>query len=264
MLEKHLGNALFERGRRSIRLTENGRTYLGDIQRILTDIRATTERQCDRALNRSLRIVSTERFAQIWLMPQLVGFKAAHPNIAVNLETHFGDIDPHGKDFDFWITFIANDTPQIHQIPHTPFRDFIFEEPFMPFCSPALIQARGRPAKPADLLDWPLLYHLGWESDWLYWFSRHGVIAPDLSRASGFRVYSMIVQSAVEGLGAAVGSPSLISDELDRRVLVPLLEANTEAALQWCLFTHIHARERTEVKDFRAWVLNNASSEKSN
>ena len=66
----------------------------------------------------------------------------------------------------------------------------------MPVCSPALLAARGRPRKPADLQAWPLLYDLGWDGDWAYWFGRQGESTPDLSRASGFRLYSMLVEPA--------------------------------------------------------------------
>ena len=40
--------------------------------------------------------------------------------------------------------------------------------------SPALIAARGRPGGPADVGRWPLLYDLGWDADWSYWFARQG------------------------------------------------------------------------------------------
>ena len=257
-LEQHLGDTLFDRRRRSVVLNPRGRAYLGDVQRILTDIRDASERHRDRAGQRSLRIVSLEGFAQEWLMPRLIGFKTVHPDIAINLETHDGNIDPAGRDFDCWITMVAPDAPPIHRVPETPVRDDLFEEPFVPFCSPTLIQTRGWPSAPADLLDWPLLYHLGWEGDWRYWFARHGAPPPDLSRASGFRVYSMIVRTAAEGLGVAVGCPSMIAGELDRGTLVPLLDTDTGTALQWRLLTHIEAQDRTEVTDFRMWILQHA------
>ena len=70
----------------------------------------------------------------------------------------------------------------------------LYEEELLPVCSPALLAARGR----------PLLYDLGWDADWSYWFARQGEPTPDLSRASGFRLYSMLVQAAVHGIGAAL------------------------------------------------------------
>ena len=73
-----------------------------------------------------------------------------------------------------------------------------------PVCSPALLAARGRPGRPADLhADSPLPYDLGWDADWSYWFARQGQPPPDLAQgASGFRLCSMLVQAAVHGSGS--------------------------------------------------------------
>ena len=73
---------------------------------------------------------------------------------------------------------------------------------------------------PGALRHWPLLYDLGWDADWSYCFARQGARALDLSRASGFRLYSMLVQAAESGLGAAIGRPMLIAKELESRTLV--------------------------------------------
>ena len=193
-------------------------------------------------------------------MPRLVRFKASHPDIAIELETHYGNVDPGGRDFDLWLTYVANDGPQLHCIPDALVKDTLFEEPLIPFCSPTFIQARGRPGTPADLLDWPLLYHLGWEADWPYWFTCHGAPAPDLTEASGFRVYSMIVQAAIDSLGVGVGCPSAIAGEIDRGTLVPLFDRDVEIAMRCSLITARDAWGRSEVRDFRTWILQDAAA----
>ena len=260
MLEKHLGDALFERGRRSVRLNRRGRAYLGDVQRILTDIRSATERHRSRARHRRLRIVSLEGLAEKWLMLRLARFKTANPDIALNLETHCSNVDPGGRDFDFWLTHVAAAAPQLHRIPDTPVQDILLEEPFIAFCSTTLIETRGRPRTPADLLHWPLLYHLGRDADRPYWFARHGAATPDLTAGSGFRLYAVIIQAAISGVGVAVGYPSMIAGHIDRGALVPLFDRGDEVAMRHCLFTAADACDRTEVKDFRTWMLNETTA----
>ena len=127
-----------------------------------------------------------------------------------------------------------------------------------PVCSPALIEARGGPRTPADLHHWPLLYDLGWVADWPYWFARQGVAAPDLSRASGYRLYSMVVHAAVEGLGAAIGRPGVIARELREGSLIPIFERGTGIPARCCLITN-SAQRRPDVQAFRAWVLKEAA-----
>ena len=125
-------------------------------------------------------------------------------------------------------------------------------------CSPALLAAHGRPRGPADLRDWPLLYDLGWDADWSYWFARQGEPMPDLSRASGFRLYSMPVQAAASGLGAAIGRPMLIVCELEQGTLVPLFDRQEEAPERCCLITTTASRQRPELRAFREWILREA------
>ena len=134
----------------------------------------------------------------------------------------------------------------------------LYEENLLPVCSPALLAARGRPDGPADLDDWPLLYDLGWDADWSYWCGCQGQSTPDLSRASGFRLYSMVVQAAVHGIGAAIGRPMLIARELADRTLVPVFDRQAEAPERCCLITTAASRQRPEVRAFREWVLEEA------
>ena len=254
-LEKHLDARLFERRRRGVQLNPGGRAYLKEVQRILADVHGVSERQ--RLQPRRVRIVSVEAVAQKWLVPRLASFRAAHPGIAIEIETNHRSIDPTRHDFDAWLAYTgetAAPRPVIRR-EDTLLEETLYEENLFPVCSPALLAARGPPRTPADLHDWPLLYDLGWDADWSYWFSRQGEPTPDLSQASGFRLYSMLVEAAVNGLGAAVGRPMLIAVELERRTLVPLFGHQTRASERCCLITTAASRQRPELQAFREWIL---------
>ena len=260
MLEKHLDVPLFERRRRGVDLNRRGKTYLKEVQRILAEVHGVSERQ--RRWPRRVRIVSVEAVAEKWLAPRLATFKAAHPAIAIEVETNHRGVDPDRRDFDAWFAYTGETAAPR---PVTRREDTLLEEPLyaenlQPVASPAVLAARGRPRDPADLHDWPLLYDLGWDADWSYWFTRQGQPTPDLSRASGFRLYSMVVQAAVGGLGIAVGRPMLIAQELKSRTLVPVLDRQAEAPERCCLITTAAARQRPEVQAFREWVLREAEA----
>ena len=259
-LERHLGAELFERRRRSVRLNERGRAYLKEVQRILAEVHGVSERQ--RIVPRRVRIVSVESVAEMWLVPRLAAFRALHPGIAIEVETNHRAVDPARRDFDAWLAYSGETSAPrpLTRREDTLLEETLYEEQLVPVCSPALLAARGRPGGPADLAGWPLLYDLGWDADWSYWFARQGVPTPDLSRASGFRLYSMLVRAAASGLGAAVGRPMLIAEELERRTLVPLFERQEEAPERCCLITTAAARQRPELQAFRDWVLAEAAA----
>lgn len=125
----------------------------------------------------------------------------------------------------------------------------------MPTCSPALIAKHSRPSRAADLHGWPLLCHLGRRTDWQNWFSAHHTMVPDLTRASGFSLYSMVVQAAVKGMGVAIGSPSTLERELRQGSLVALFDDDIGPRMTCCLVSTAAARSRTEVQAFRNWVV---------
>ena len=257
-LEKHLDAELFERRRRSVHLNRRGRVYLKEVQRILAEVHGVSEQQ--RSTPRRVRIVSVEAVAQKWLLPRLASFKASHPGIAIELETNHRGVDPARRDFDAWLAY-AGETSAPRPLTRredTLLEETLYEEALLPVCSPALLVARGRPRGPAELHDWPLLYDLGWDADWSYWFARQGQPTPDLSRASGFRLYSMLVHAAASGLGVAIGRPMLIAQELERRVLVPLFDRQEEAPERCCLITTAASRQRPELRAFREWILREA------
>ena len=257
-LEEHLEAPLFDRRHRSVRLNPRGQAYLKEVQRILAEVHGVSARQ--RHTPRRVHIVSVEAVAEKWLLPRLASFKANHPGIAIELETNHRGVDPDRRDFDAWFAYTGETAAPrpVARREDTLLEETLYEESLLPVCSPALLAARGRPGDPAELHHWPLLYDLGWDADWAYWFVRQGQPTPDLSRASGFRLYSMLVNAAVSGLGAAVGRPMLIARELEGRTLVPVFDRQAEAPERCCLITTTASRGRPEVQAFREWVLKEA------
>ena len=255
MLEKYLDVPLFSRRHRGVRLNRRGQAYLKEVQRILAEVHGVSERQ--RRWPRRVRIVSVEAVAEKWLVPRLATFMAAHPSVAIELETNHRGVDPDSRDFDAWLAYTGETAAArpVTRREDTLLEETLYEEELLPVCSPALLAVRGQPRTPADLGGWPLLYDLGWDADWSYWFNRQGESTPDLSRASGFRLYSMLVQAAVHGIGAAIGRPMLIARELESRTLIPLFDRQAEAPERCCLITTAASRQRAEVRAFREWAL---------
>ncbi len=255
VLEEHLGGALFERGYRGVRLNGRGKAYLKDVQRILAEVRVATERRRGDTGTQRLKLVSVEAVAEKWLMPRLANFKLSHPGVVIELETNHRGVDPARRDFDLWIAYVGETAAPR---PEGLFEETLYEEDLLPVCSPALIEARRRPVAPADLHGWPLLYDLGWDTDWPYWFARQGAPSPDLSRASGFRLYSMVVAAAVEGIGTAIGHSRVIEQEMERGALVPVFDRQVEAPARCCLITTADSRRNPGVQAFRDWILKEA------
>ncbi len=259
-LEAHLDAPLFERRQRGVLLNPRGQAHLKEIQHILAEVHGVSERH--RRQPRRVRIISVEAVAEKWLVPRLAALETTHPGIAIELETDHRGVDPGSRDFDAWIAYTgATAAPRpVTRRADTLIEETLYEEQLLPVCSPALLAARGQPRGPAELDGWPLLYDLGWDTDWAYWSACQNQPAPDLSRSSGFRLYSMLVNAAVQGLGVAIGRPALIADELASRRLVPVLDQQADAPERCCLITTAGSRRKPEVQAFRRWILRQAQS----
>ncbi len=245
-LEDYLGVRLFDRFPQGVRLNRLGRTYLEDVQRIFAELRDVTGKR--RGGGAFLKLVAVEVVAEKWLMPRLAEFRAAHPDIAIEFETDHRELDPVRHDFDVWVAFTNKVGGRLHA-------ETLFEETLLPVCSPVLVEERGQPGKAGDLLGWPLLYDLHWTSYWAHWFAHHGAQPPDLSRASGFRLYSMMVQAAADGMGVALGHSSMIARELEEGRLVTLFDTPVPAPDRYLLVTTRASRRKPEVRAFRKWIL---------
>ncbi len=251
-LEKHLGLSLFDRNRRRVRLNSRGKACLGEVQGILAEIREVIDRYRSGSHMRRLSVVVVESVAERWLMPKIADFNAAQPDIAIELETDHLGVDPNRNDFDVWITYDGGT-----KVPSTEvaLQETLFEDSLVALCSPVLFETYGRPRNLADLYAWPMLYHLGWPSDWAQWFAAQGSPPPDLSHASGFRLCSMLMHATLKGMGAAVGRRATVVPELEQGTLVPLFDQYNEVPTRCRLMTTAAARRKPEVQVFREWIL---------
>ena len=251
-LEQFLGVALFERRPHGVALSRSGQTMLVDVQRALAALDNAAGRIRAGVTGGILRLVVVEAFAEMWLMPRFAAFLEAHPDIVVEFETSLGDyheVDPDRSDFDIWIAFVT-------AVPRTVQSEVLDDETLVPVCSPELIASRGRPRHPAELHEWPLLYDRAWDDYWAHWFAARDASAPDLSRASSYRLYSMMIQAAVDGMGVALGHSLLIAPHLENGTLEALLGPPLPAPARYFLAFGPGAVERPEVRAFRDWLRN--------
>ena len=238
---------LFERQPQGLALSTRGQAFLVEVQHTLSALDKATERFRAGANAGALKLVTVEAFAELWLMPRLAAFRRAHPEIVIEFETDHYEVDPARRAFDVWIAFVAG-------VPRTVQSEVLFEETLVPVCSPAFLASRGRPVHPADLHGWPLLYDLAWEDYWAHWFACREAGAPDMSRASGYRLYSMMVQAALEGMGVALGHSLLIAPYLERGTLVTLFEPPVTAPARYFLAVAPGSGEKPEARAFLDWL----------
>ena len=255
-LEDVLGVALFQRRHRALVLTEAGQQFYAAAAQVLTTMRAATERLRAQTGKKALSVTTTHSFAALWLIPRLAGFTRAHGGVDVRItaETRVQDLDRDGLD-----VAIRHGPPSLAG----PNAVKLFGEKVFPVCSPRLLE--NKPLEtPADLRRHVLLQYDDPEGrhPWLHWKTWLEVERIAELRPAGtlsFSGYEQIIPAALAGHGVALGRTPLVKDLLAAGELVAPFTSTADPARAYYAILSTTASARPEVRDFVAWLREEAA-----
>lgn len=213
-LEGELGSRLFTRQGNAMTPTPAAERLAGEVARALNILGAAVS-EFTNAAERSPLVVSLEpQFGTRWLPPRLPRLLAdpAGANIEFRVEARTADFVSDGVDVG--VRYGRGDL-----IPAEVERVLLFRETLFPVCSPGLA-TRMDIQTPADLLTAPLLRHT--RHRWAPWFAAFGLEEPK-DEGLEFEDSLMLLESAAQGLGIALGRASLVQQDLASGRLVRLL-----------------------------------------
>lgn len=215
-LEQRTGAILFERGARSIALTERGRAYARAAAAALDALETATIELMRAEPQDRLTLAAPPEFAQGWLVPGLQEFAAAEPGIDLAVVATTRWAEPGRDGIDALVRHGRGGWPE-------PVCTYLFAEALAPYASPALL-ASGPPVRGVpDLAHHVLLQSIQDPGEWEEWLRQAGMpgLAPRALRRYGDR--SLTLQGAVLGAGIALLDHRLAAAALDERRLVSLL-----------------------------------------
>ena len=215
-LESFVERQLFDRSPRGLTLTVHGERFQRDITGALTQLAAAAKNVRSGEVAEVLRIHSVPTFASLWLMPRLPGFRARHPQLRVQLDASYGEIDFARAAIDVAICYGPVRGRDLHI-------ETLFSEEIMPMISPAL-KAKLDIRTPADLARQELIFSELTLVQWPHWFSANGVPVSPNSYSLAFDRTSMVLDAAIQGLGIALDSNRTAEAALKRGDLVPVFD----------------------------------------
>jgi DNA-binding transcriptional LysR family regulator len=249
-LEERLGVPLLQRTTRSLALTEAGESLYARARSILDDVRDAEEeaRSLGGSVRGTLRVAAPVSFGASAVAPYLPEFLAAHPGLRVELEVEDRFTDIVAGRFDVALR-LAN-------LPDSSFRARrLASSRRVLVASPAYLEKRGVPKKPADLAahDCVVYRHqLGTPMDqWLF-------------RKRGSETYAVRVRGTVTidngevlrglvvaGGGIGLAPVGIVNAELRAGTLVPLLQG--QLAMDASVYA-VMPEKRTPPAKVRAFV----------
>ncbi|RDJ27806.1 LysR family transcriptional regulator [Bosea caraganae] len=250
-LEQHLGERLFDRHHREVRLTALGELYLATVRRTLTELSDATEACTVMRAKGLLRLKVPPTFATLWLVPRLARLKAQHPDLTLQITTSHDQTRFAADEIDAAVGYGGDFGVDIQV-------DRLFGEVMVPIVAPARDGDVDGPVPPEQLVRRTLLHSSHRLEDWERWFEAAGLGPVNRNEGLVFENSSLTFRGAIEGVGVALTQVAFALDELDnRRLVIPCdIHLRDETAY---VFAVPRARLRdARVQRFRNWVIEEA------
>ncbi|MEM6512606.1 MAG: LysR family transcriptional regulator [Pseudomonadota bacterium] len=248
-LEDELGQQLFERRARDIRLTDAGRSLFDDVHPLieqLDDAVATYRRNQAR---QSLNISVQPFFASELFVPRLPEFTNAHPEFDIRIDTSDESNEKVAGSADVSIRIFRSPPKGLYSHRLFPLR-------LIPVGSPEFKRSL-RVTKRQVKSRFPLIVHEGRPKAWKDWERISGIRLPEDS--SQLRLASMIAvaRAAERGLGAALVPVALSQSWLTSGSLVPLFDDALETRDAYYFACSLDNADKDSVNQLKQWVLHN-------
>ncbi|NOD62197.1 MULTISPECIES: LysR substrate-binding domain-containing protein [unclassified Ruegeria] len=238
-LEARLGDVLFDRLPRGLRLTEAGRRFHAPLRRAFRLIEEAVE---ELSPDRQIILSVTPSFASKWLVPRLSDFIDSYPDISVQVDAgeRLADFKSDGVD----LAVRQGRAPFGSDLDAVP----LFSTEFVPVCSPSIA---GKVTHPSDLLGQVLLNDT--HGLWPLFLERVGVSGKP--RMMSFSQTSLAIDAALSGQGIALANAPLVASELASGRLVQPLEDVLIEDLGFYIVALRKPRQPQMVEIMRNWLL---------
>lgn len=213
-LEAFLGVKLFERGPRSVRLTDAGRLFGHEIAEAFDKLDDATHRFLSEEGARTINLRIYPTLAHHWLLPRLSGFLGAHPDWRIHLDTAVMPLDFRNTELDVAVQLGHGDWSNARSRK-------LFDEVIDVVCSPAYAEeiadaVAGRSLSGADILHAKYRRRV-----WEVWAEAAGITI-ERNRGLEFDSSLLAYNAAERGYGLAIGQIDLLERELaDGRLVRP-------------------------------------------
>ena len=211
-LEEHLGTALFARVGTEVRLTGDGRIYLGTVQDALTRLEAGTRQVGVPDALQPLHIWGSRFFLRLWLIPRLPTFHQRFSGQEVMITSALPN-DPMPSTFDVAILLGDGNWPGYCA-------DLLIRRAVVPVCSPDFLNNNTPLNRAEDLEQAMLLQTPGGAEDWARWYSVTGAPAVALPHRMTFTSTDMAYSAAIDGLGVVLGRRGFFEADVQKGHLV--------------------------------------------
>ena len=250
MLEQELGEPLFLRLPRAVRLTDAGEAYLYVVRQSLERLRLGTSDIFGAGIEGLVRLRADTGFIDYWLAPRLQTFLAAYPDISLQMSLIGHGAETVWNAVDMEVRYESDRMGGLDAIA-------LMGDAVFPVCHPRLLRALQ---KPEDLLQQRLLHVAGNRRGWSEWMAAAGVL-PSVKTAllqTDSEATSLVL--AEQGVGVALSHSALVKPLLQQGRLIRPFSSLLETLGIFYLITPSDHPMRRQARLFRDWLLTEGSN----
>ena len=195
-LEEELGEQLFDRNSRELKLTAIGQSLYDDVSPLIEQLNAVAAKYKKGAVKSSIRISVQPFFASEYFVPRLSEFTAAHPEIDIQVGTSDESAEKHPSDADLSIRLFRSPPANMPS-------NLLFPLRLAPAGSPAFKKGIKRKAR-TIVSDFPIIVHETHPKAWKRWSKAARIGLPKDSKVIRLDSMIAVVRAAQRGIGAAL------------------------------------------------------------
>lgn len=246
LLEDFLGVSLFIRKNRALALSEFGKVYFTDINKILRRLNEATERLLSLKTNPHLTISVPQTFGMQWLIPHLGEFNRLHPEIEVRIEGMNQDEGLLGKEIDIAVYYGKGQWENLQV-------DRLGEEDLLILGAPKLLE-QSPIRRPEDLMAHTLI-HTHNRDNWRAMAYHLGLEDPNIEQGPVFSHTFMALQAAVHGQGIVLANQLLAQQEISAGHLAIAYPEKMRDPKTFYVVNHLDRLDDKSIQAFRQWIM---------
>ncbi len=257
-LESFLGVPLFHRQGRHIALTEAGHQLFPGVESGFRELKDTLRPLLTPKAAAYISCSTVGAFAARWLVPRLPRWRAAHADIDIRISASGELVGFEGQGIDLAIRLGSGEEPGLHT-------DLLLRERVMPLCSPRLLDKSPPLRHPSDLRHHQLIHFIPptgkLNTRWSDWLEIAGVDDVDPNRGIFLNDGTAALNAAIAGQGIVLAPFAIASLEVEMSTLVIPFEIELPTEVAWYIVMPETNLARSEIMNFRDWLLAESSRE---
>lgn len=248
-LEEELGEQLFDRNSRELKLTEIGQSLYDEVSPLIEQLDAATAKYRKGAVSSSIRISVQPFFASEYFVPRLSEFTAKHPEIDIQVGTSDESSEKHPADADLSIRLFRSPPANMPS-------NLLFPLRMAPAGSPEFKKAL-RVRKKKIVSEFPIVVHESHPKAWQKWAKSAGIELPENSKVTRLDSMIAVVRAAQRGIGAALVPVPIGELWFTEGSVVRLFKDEYVADVSYYLVCAEDRADDASVSLLRQWIVRN-------